>query len=329
MARPLRLEFEGAIYHLCARGNARQRIFHSEGDRLRFLELLEKSAQRFDAAILCFVLMENHFHLVAQTQRANLSRWMHWLMVSYTVYSNRCHCRSGHLFQGRYKSFLVEKGDYLLGLSRYVHLNPVRGVRLGSGTPSERRRRLRRFDWSSYRGYAGLARPFSFVEEEMILGELGGGGKGERLRYRRFTEEGLVREITNPFEAVEWQAVLGSESYLQRIKDKMQPHRFKRREIKALRRGTTGADPRAIIVRIAAKHRLRPERLLRGTAYGLKARNEAMWVIRQVSELTLREIGTLFGGMDYAAVAQRIRRVESDEENQTALQKLLKECQNI
>src|SRR5436190_7752054 len=162
MARPLRVEFEDAIYHLCARGNARQAIFHDERDRARFVELLSESAQRFQAEIFCFVLMGNHSHLVAQTRRPNLRRWMHWLLVSYSVYFNRRHRFSGHLFQGRYKSFLVQEGDYLLGLSRYVHLNPVRGVSLGRGTPSERRKRLRAFRWSSYRGYAGLSAPFPF-----------------------------------------------------------------------------------------------------------------------------------------------------------------------
>ena len=103
-------------------------------------------------AILCFVLMSNQLHFVAQTHRANLSRWMHWLSVAYTVFCNRRHRLSGHLFQGRYKSFLVREGDYLLGLSRYVYLNPVRGVSLGRGTPSQRRKRLCAFRWSSYPG---------------------------------------------------------------------------------------------------------------------------------------------------------------------------------
>jgi putative transposase len=131
VARPLRVEFEGAIYHLLARGNARQRIFADDADRTKFLELLRSSAARFEIVLHGFVLMGNHFHLLAQTRQANLSRWMHWLMVSYTVHFNWRHARSGHLFQGRYKSLLVEGGEYLLGLSRYLHLNP--GARLGLG----------------------------------------------------------------------------------------------------------------------------------------------------------------------------------------------------
>src|SRR5206468_2926034 len=245
MARPLRIEFEDAIYHLCARGNARQPVFRDERDCAHFLKLLSESAQRFEAAVLCFVLMGNHFHLVAQTHRPNLRHWMHWLLVAYTVYFNRRHRSSGHLFQGRYKSFLVQEGDYLLGLSRCVHLNPVRGVSLGRGTPSERRKRLRAFRWSSYRGYAGLSAPFPFVQETMVLDELRGPRRAERLRYRRFVEEGLLREVENPFDAVQWQAGLGDEAFVQK----------------------------------------------------------------------LREIGELFGGLDYAAVAQRIRRTRSSHDS--------------
>src|SRR5438552_15486051 len=115
--------------------------------------------------------MGNHFHLVAQTRRPNLRRWMHWLLVSYSVYFNRRHRSSGHLFQGRYKRFLVQEGDYLLGLSRYVHLNPVRGVSLGRGSPAERRKRRRAFKSSSYRGYAGLSAPLTLLRAAMVLDE--------------------------------------------------------------------------------------------------------------------------------------------------------------
>ncbi len=110
MARPLRVEFENAIYHLCARGNAGQMVFCDERDYARFLKLLGESAQRFEAAILCFVLMGNHFHLVAQTHRPNLRRWMHWLPVSYTVYFNRRHrCRAVICFRGATRVFWCKK----------------------------------------------------------------------------------------------------------------------------------------------------------------------------------------------------------------------------
>ena len=103
MARPLRIEFENALYHVCSRGNERQKIFRDESDRLEFLKVLERSCSRYQVSVLAFVLMSNHFHLIARTQRANLSRWMHWLMVSYSVYFNWRHHRSGHLFQAERK----------------------------------------------------------------------------------------------------------------------------------------------------------------------------------------------------------------------------------
>ena len=224
MARPLRIEFEDALYHLCARGNERQKVYRDDRDRQSFLGMLERSSRRYQVSILGFVLLGNHFHLMAETHRANLSQWMHWLMVTYTVYFNWRHRRSGHLFQGRYKSFLVEsaRGDYALELSRYIHLNPVRGRSLGKGNPAERRERLRRYRWSSYAGYAGLRTQFPFVEEEQVLGQMGGASNQRRVAYRRFVEDGLLREVEAPWDRVRWQSALGSESFLRRIQDRMQ-----------------------------------------------------------------------------------------------------------
>lgn len=332
MARPLRLEFEGALYHISARGNRRERIFGSDDDRERFVEILACSLARFEVELHAYVLLGNHFHLLARTRRANLSRWMHWVMVTYTTWFNRRHEKVGHLFQGRYKSLLVEEGGYLLELSRYLHLNPVRGKVLGLGDPVECRRRLRAYRWSSYRGYAGLEEPAEFVSEDLVLGEFAPGKRRRRkskVRYRRFVEKGLVGEMANPTDAARWQAVLGSEDFVQRMKDKMQARRHERREVKALRGGTRGTDPQAIIARVAERHALPVERLLRGKEYGLLARGLAMWAVWQRCDLTLREIGTLFGGMDYAAVAQRIRRIERDDAIRKERRTLLQQCQNI
>jgi putative transposase len=327
MARPLRIEFEGAIYHLLGRGNARQRIFGRERDQLEFLRLIEASSKRFDGAILAFVLMGNHFHLLAQTRRANLSRWMHWLMVSYTVYFNWRHRRSGHLFQGRYKSFLVEDGDYLLGLSRYVHLNPVRGVVLGVGTPKERRDRLRAYPWSSYRGYAGLAKGLDFIEEGLVLGELPGSRAKKRQRYRRFVEEGLVREIENPFEAVQWQAVLGSESFARKVQDRIEEMRGQGREVTAVRRGAKRILPLEVIRWVAQSYAVPERRLMERGGYGLEARNVAMALVWERCALRLHEIGEIFGGIDYSAVAQRIRRI--NKANPAGLKKARREMSNV
>ena len=149
-----------------------------------------------------------------------------------------------------------------------------------------------------------------------------------KSRYRRFVEEGLLREIEDPGKAARWQAVLGSEDFLQTMRDKMQAAREQRREVKALRRGTRGTDPLAIIGLVAAEHDLPIQRLLQGRACGLQARSMAMWTVWHC-DLSLREIGSIFSRMDYAAVAQRIRRIDRDATLQKRLRNLVEKCQNI
>jgi len=317
MARPLRIEFENALYHVCSRGNERQKIFRDESDRLEFLKVLERSCSRYQVSVLAFVLMSNHFHLIARTQRANLSRWMHWLMVSYSVYFNWRHHRSGHLFQGRYKSLLVEsestEGNYLLSLSRYLHFNPVRGRVLGRGTPSERRERLRQYRWSSYPGYAGLKKQWGFVQENELLGQVDRERGSRRVGYRGFVEEGLVREIESPWEMVRWQMLLGSESFVRTMQDRIQGREEERAEVTALRQGALPPSPIAILKKVARHYRLPVERLQERDSYGLEARNVAMWLVWENCGMSLREIGEVFGGLKYSAVAQRIRRLKPKE----------------
>jgi hypothetical protein len=261
--------------------------------------------------VLAFVLLSNHFHLIAQTRRANLSRWMHWLMVSYTVYFNWRHHRSGHLFQGRYKSILVEgeQGNYPLGLSRYVHLNPVRGRVLGLGTPAQLREKLRSYTWSSYPGYAGLKKQFNFVEEKRVLEEMGGAVRTWRVSYRRFVEEGLLREIESPWEMIQWQTVLGSESFVREMQDRMQGKEQERAEVTALRQAARPPSATGTLTKVARHFGLPVERLRERGGYGLEARNIAMWMVWENCGMSLREIGELFGGLTYAAVAQRLRRL--------------------
>jgi REP element-mobilizing transposase RayT len=133
MARPLRIERVGCWYHVTARGNERRDIFREDKDRRHFLELLETAVAMFALRLHAYVLMSNHYHLLVELTEANLARAMHWLNVSYTVWFNRRHGRSGHLFQGRFKSVVVEPEGWGLEVSRYLHLNPVRLRRHGLG----------------------------------------------------------------------------------------------------------------------------------------------------------------------------------------------------
>jgi len=211
MARPLRIEKEGGWYHVTARGNERKPIYRDDRDRQHFLEIIEEMVGRFRVRLHSFVLMDNHYHLFLELTEANLSRAAQWLNVSYSVWFNRRHRRSGHLFQGRFKSVAVSPEEWALALSRYLHLNPIRMKRLGLGkqerqaqrvglspAPSaarvrERMALLRQYRWSSYRAYAGFCRPPTWLACETVL-DLGGGRKSEqRRRYREYVEA-AVRE---------------------------------------------------------------------------------------------------------------------------------------
>jgi REP element-mobilizing transposase RayT len=126
MGRPLRIQYPGALYHITSRGNERKKIFLDDTDRIRFLEILKDYHIRYGILIHSYVFMDNHYHLILETPNGNLLKVMHGINGGYTGYFNRRYNRSGHLFQGRYKGILAEKDAYLVQLSRYVHLNPVR-----------------------------------------------------------------------------------------------------------------------------------------------------------------------------------------------------------
>lgn len=201
MARRLRLLYEGAIYHVTFRGVRRESIFRDDKDRIRFLESLAERVETYRIRLYLYCLMSNHVHLVVETPQANLPAFMGSLLTSYPSYFNRRHRRSGHLTQGRYHSPLVEGDDYLMRLSRYVHLNPVRVRGLRTAPPAERRKALRQYQWSSYRGYAGLRKPEAFVDHGPMWGLVKPFGRGKLpQRYRRYVEEGL-RDTDEELEA--------------------------------------------------------------------------------------------------------------------------------
>jgi putative transposase len=205
MARPLRIEFDGALYHVTSRGNARRAIFLDDDDRQSFLERLDKVVDRFGWVCHGYCLMVNHFHLLLETPAANLSRGMQLLNGTYTQGFNRCHKRVGHVLQGRFKGILVEKESQLLELARYVVLNPVRAGVV---------RHPREFPWSSYRATAGEDVPAHFLTTEWILSQFDGNLKRARAAYRRFVMEGLGVSV---WENVKGGILLGTEEFVTRM----------------------------------------------------------------------------------------------------------------
>jgi putative transposase len=202
MARPLRIEYPGAVYHVTSRGNARQDVFLDDEDRLKFLEVLRQVVDRFNWLCHAYCLMPNHYHLLIETIDPTLSRGMRQLNGVYTQAFNRRHTRVGHVFQGRFKAILVEKEVYLLELSRYVVLNPVR---------AHIARAARDWRWSSYRATAGLVDRPLFLTTDWLLAQFGRGVTQAQTAYRRFVSEGSP---ASPLEHVRGQIYLGSDAFI-------------------------------------------------------------------------------------------------------------------
>lgn len=206
MGRSWRIEFEGAYYHILSRGNEKREIAADDVDRRRMLDTIGEAAERFDLDIFAYVLMPNHYHLLLRTQKANLSRAMQWFGTTYTQRYNRRHTRSGHLFQGRFKSILVESDAYLLRLSLYIHRNPVRAGLV---------ERLADFPWSSYRAYAyGKSAP-DWLDTDLILSQIP--EANPRKTYRE-KAKAYAEEEGRLWEDLRHGIVLGSQDFLDKIR---------------------------------------------------------------------------------------------------------------
>jgi putative transposase len=203
LARPLRLEFPGAIYHVTARGNARQAIVLDDRDRALFLVCLGDVVLRFGWICHAYCLMDNHYHLLIETQEGNVSRGMRQLNGVFTQRMNRCYGRVGHLFQGRFKAIIVERESYLLELCRYIVLNPIR-----AGMVTQ----LERYPWSSYPATRGLVECLGWFNPDWVLTQFGGPRAKAQRRYAQFVTEGT--SLPSPWSAVRGQALLGSESFV-------------------------------------------------------------------------------------------------------------------
>lgn len=209
MARPLRIEYPGAVYHLTSRGNARADIFADATDRQTFLLLLESTVNRFNWICHAYCLMDNHYHLLIETPDGNLSMGMRHLNGVYTQAFNRRHKSVGHVFQGRFKAIIVEKESHLLELCRYVVLNPVRAGMVSSP---------QKWRWSSYRATVGNARKESYLSTDWLLGQFGEIKSEARIKYRQFVKDGMVEKET-PWEKLKGQIILGSDVFIERSRE--------------------------------------------------------------------------------------------------------------
>ena len=211
MSRPLRLEIAGGLYHLTSRGDRREDIYKDDADRLTWLEILAQSCERFNWQIHAWCQMSNHYHLIVETAEGNLSAGMRQLNGVYTQTVNRRHQRTGHVFQGRYKGILVERDSYLLELSRYVVLNPVRAGLV---------KHTKQWKWSSYHAMVGTERTPGWLQTEWLLSQFGNQRGRQIERYVEFVQQGL--RGVDVWKHLKGQVYLGTDLFVEAMRQRLE-----------------------------------------------------------------------------------------------------------
>ncbi|MBW1813733.1 MAG: transposase [Deltaproteobacteria bacterium] len=293
MARQWRIEFPGAIYHVMSRGNARQDIFRSDDDRKLFLFLLSDLSERYETEIYAYVLMNNHYHLLLKTKHANLSKAMQWFGTTYTRKFNLINLTSGHLFQGRFKSIIVENDAYLLRLSCYIHRNPLKAGIV---------QKLSDYPWSSYRFYAYKKKPPKWLNIKTILNQVSGQDRHRayRTKVRQYSDEqGSVMDD------IKHGLIYGSEKFIETIKNRFLKD-TKEPELPQHNRLYKAFDPEALLQRASKMLDFDLETAIcakKISAQDKEKRDLLVYWIWKTGRLSNQEIGTNFG-LTYSAVSK-------------------------
>ncbi len=279
MARPLRIEFAGALYHITSRGDRREAIYLDDADRAGFLDVFAEVCDRFNWVCHAYCLMSNHYHLLVETNAPTLGQGMRQLNGVYTQRFNRRHGRVGHVFQGRYKAILVQKDSYLLELARYIVLNPVRAGMVRSA---------RDWPWSSYRATAdGKGQP-AWLHVKWLLSAFGARRGPARQAYRRFVSEGWGQP--SPWCELKQQMYLGSDAFVEALQAKL--------------------DDDADLDEIPAAQRRPPPKPLDQYASANRHRDEAILAAYRSGGYSMKEIGAYFG-LHYSTVSRVVRAGEN------------------
>ncbi len=275
MARALRIEYPGANYHITSRGNERKSIYRNKGDRRSFLLYLKSAYLRYGAVIHAYCLMDNHYHILLETPRGNLSQIMRHINGAYTTRFNVKHKRKGHLFQGRYKAILVDADAYLTELSRYIHLNPVRA---GMVDMPEK------YSWSSYRYYIGKKKKPDWLFVDSILGYFEHITVSPEENYTSFVLAMIFDKEYSPLDKAVASTMLGCDSFIERIIDEYLGNKKSHQDVPALRE-----LKRVERLDIISKE-VKTEMGENGTS-----KKAAIYISHQHSGKSLKEIGAYFG----------------------------------
>jgi len=301
MARPLRVEYEGALYHVMSRGIERRDIVSDDRDRQRWLEWLQRTVETYDWQLHAFVLMDNHHHLFVGTPRANLSAGMQHFNGSYTSYFNRRHRRAGHLFQGRFKGQLVEDEGYFCELSRYLHLNPVRAKMVDR--PEAHR-------WSSYPGYHRNDRTLSWMTYDSVLCEFCRSRREARKRYRQFVRDGMRDPPPVPWAEAAQGLIVGSSQFIKRI-GKLLADRPEDQDIPALKQ--LRPRPQLEVILDVVADAMHEDRIAwcAGRRSETAGRAVAASIARRRFGYSATQVAAALGYKSHTSVSRALQRIES------------------
>jgi putative transposase len=333
MARPLRIEYPNAWYHVTCRGNQRIRIFEDDKDRKRFLKALEESVEVLNVEVHCYVLMSNHFHFLVKTLEGNLSRFMQRFNTAYITYYNLRHHKSGHLYQGRYKALLIEADEYLLELSRYIHLNPVRLKKYRETPIEEKSKILKNYAWSSLPGYIRIKSRDEFMRYDAVLAYMGRDDRMGRIRYRDFVLRGLSEKLENPIKEAKANAILGSDSFVDWIKEKfLDGKEWKDRDYPHLKTLKKSIPVEKIAQAVAKEYNVKPEEILKARSKCREARQVLIELSYQLNfrKKSLQKLGEELGGIGGDSVAHAHERIQNKMKEEKKLSRGVEQiCKKI
>lgn len=319
MSRPLRIEYPNAFYHVMNRGAARQTVFHLEDDYEVFLEVVREASNFFGIRIICYALMPNHYHLLIQTPKANLSRAMRHLNGVYTQRFNRLHKKDGPLFRGRYKATLVQEDEYLTHLIRYIHLNPIQANLVQY--PKD-------YPWSSHKQYLKGTNNPSWLHVRLGLAFFSSKLKQALKDYRQFIKNGIDPKTKAFYSTKKQNPIFGDPDFVERIKEKyILPNQKLSSEIPEERR-MTGHHIAERVIKETSKQFSMPRQSFYESKRGKtnQARLVALSLSRELSGLKLNELAELFQIKSYRTVASSCYRLKKLIERDAGLRR---QCADI
>lgn len=310
MARPLRIDQENTFYHVFNRGNEQRAVFRDVQDCEGFLSRLGRCSQRFSLAVYAYVLMGNHYHLLVRTQEANLSAAIQWLGVSYSTWHNARHSRCGHLFQGRFKSFLITEDSYLYRLLLYIHRNPFRAGLV---------ERLADYPWSSYRTLAYGRNCPSWFDRQLVYEQFDMNGKSFRKAVRQYDER-----KDDLLSSLHYGLVLGSQTIVEELRQRLEGHRdMEKPQLQAIQaHGSITARIAEIAGRLGIRKKELAELLCPVRHRERPSRDVMMYLLWQEGRFRLGQIAPHFG-VGYSAVSQACRRVKRQLRTNRNLQNII------